>query len=383
MPIIWECFMEIREFLADLEYLVNIDSGYDAPDGVAKCSEFFREKFDSLGWITETHDVGEGIGPLLICKNREAEHYDLIMIGHLDTVFPKGTAAERPFRIEDDKAYGPGVGDMKDGDLLIYYVLRDAPREITDRLNILVIYNPDEERGSFWSKAKMREYAKITDYAFVYEGTGECGYYCIRKPGSVSFKVDFHGIKGHCGSMHTNGARSAISEMARWITEIDSRIPDKSLGTTANVGVVSGGTARNVVADEASMNGSIRLIDPKEFPRIYKTFERLTAGAKKRGIGVDIVYETNEAVIPGARETAYYEHLNKIGEPIGLPFKYRDTTGGLSDMNRIAPCDVICIDSLGPVCRNIHNEGEYMAINSVEYAYRMSQLLLSDLASNK
>ena len=375
--------MEIREFLSDLEYLVNIDSGYDAPDGVAKCSEFFREKFDSLGWITETCDVGEGIGPLLICKNREAEHYDLIMIGHLDTVFPRGTAAERPFRIEDGKAYRPGVADMKDGDLLIYYVLRDAPREITDRLNILVIYNPDEERGSFWSKPILQEYGRKTTYAYVYEAMVKSGEYCIEKAGSVSMKVKFRGVKGHCGRMFTNGAKSAVSEMARWIVTLDRTLHNKARGTTVNVGVVEGGTARNVVPDAASMNGSIRLKDPREFKRIYATFDKLKRKAKERGIGVEIEYETNDTVIPTERGREYFEHLHRVCGEAGMPFTWGEIGGGLSDMNRLAPCDVICIDRLGPMGANVHNEGEYMIVDHVEYAYRMSQLLLSDLASNK
>jgi len=105
--------MELSSYLQDLEYLVNIDSGSEDREGLNAVASFFSSRFRDMGWIVAEHDLAPDSGTCLICTNREAEHYDLMLMGHMDTVFTRGTCAQRPFRIEGDRAYGPGVCDMK------------------------------------------------------------------------------------------------------------------------------------------------------------------------------------------------------------------------------------------------------------------------------
>ena len=93
-----------------------------------------------------------GNRPVLLITNRPSDHYDAMFIGHMDTVFPDGTAAKRPFRIEGENYYGPGVGDMKNGDTAMYHIAANLPREVADKLSIAMVYNPDEEIGSVYSR---------------------------------------------------------------------------------------------------------------------------------------------------------------------------------------------------------------------------------------
>ena len=115
--------VNVEQFLRELELLVNMDSGQGNPGGITAVARWFKSRFDALGWITELIDVGRETGNCLVVRNREAAHYDALLVGHLDTVFPAGETARRPFRRDKHRAYGLGVLDMKQGCLAMLHVL--------------------------------------------------------------------------------------------------------------------------------------------------------------------------------------------------------------------------------------------------------------------
>ena len=120
--------MDLELYLKQLEELVNIDSGSHNAAGINLVADKLEEWYRELGWHVKTMDLGEKTGRMLLITNRpEATHYDVMFVGHMDTVFPDGTAAARPFRIEGDNYYGPGVGDMKNGDVAMYHIAANLP----------------------------------------------------------------------------------------------------------------------------------------------------------------------------------------------------------------------------------------------------------------
>jgi RHS repeat-associated protein len=121
--------MDLKEYLHELEYLVNTDSGSDNPEGLNKMADYFAERFDALGWRVDRHDLAPESGSCLIITNREAEHYDLMLMGHLDTVQPVGFAKEHPFTVEEDLIHGPGTCDMKAGCLCGLYAVKELDEE--------------------------------------------------------------------------------------------------------------------------------------------------------------------------------------------------------------------------------------------------------------
>jgi len=374
--------LDLKQYLDELEYLVNIDSCSDDPEGLNAVAEFFSDRFRNMNWIVETHSFAPKSGTCVICKNREAEHYDLMMIGHLDTVFQKGTCAERPFRIEGNLAYGPGVSDMKHGSLLIYHILKTLPRQINDKLNIVAVFNPDEEIGSIYSKTVYEKYAKMTDCAYVYEASATNGARCTERKGAIGITVDFVGKAGHCGYVFSNGAKSAISEMARWIVGLDS-LQNEELNTTVNVGVAKGGTKTNVVADSATLSASIRFIHPSEMTRAEEKIKELTDKAEENGIGVIIRSKAVKAPLVISEKTKkYLSHVSDITRANGMDYEFK-LRGGLSDANIIAQYGAVCIDGMGPAGAKGHEPNEYMMIDSVIPAYDYSNLLIKDLADNK
>ena len=155
-------------YLKDLEALVNIDSAQDAPEGIRAVASFFYRRFSALGWKTSMVDVG-AVAPCFVAVNREAQHYDFLITGHMDTVFPKGTVKERPFSIDGDVARGPGVCDMKHGLLSTLYAVESLDRAVLDRLNLIVVFQPDEETGSPHSRSYVQEIAKKCDVCLVTE----------------------------------------------------------------------------------------------------------------------------------------------------------------------------------------------------------------------
>lgn len=372
--------MDLKQYLKELEYLVNIDSGSEDYEGVNKVADFFVGKFDEMGWNVHEYEFGTECGKCVICTNSEAEHYDLLMIGHLDTVFPKGTSRERPFRIEGNLAYGAGVADMKHGSLMMYHLLKNLPKEVNEKLNIVAIFNPDEEIGSRYSRKVYEEYARKSDYGFLYEASDENGC-CAERKGGLFYTVDFRGKGGHAGYMFTNGSRSAIHEMGKWIVRL-SEMAGLEKGTTVNVGVANGGIKSNVVAPSAQIEIDIRLKDNSEIERFDKAVEKMTAEAKERGIDVEIEKRIKPALMYTAKTDRYIKHIEKITKENGIKFRHK-ARGGLSDANILADFGVLCLDGLGPYGSDCHCDGEYIKIDTVIPYYNLSQLLIRDLAQQK
>ena len=375
--------MDMQQYLKDLEYLVNIDSGSrDGFAGLDRIAEFFKEHFEGLGWQTEKHDLSPDAGPCLICTNRKAEKYDLLMIGHIDTVFPLGTAAERPFRYDDTYAYGPGAADMKDSSLLMYYIIKELPPEVNEKLNIVVVYNPDEEIGSCYSRYAYKDYAERSRYAYVYEGASQKGESCAERKGGIVYKVRFTGVAGHCGYAFTNGAKSAVHEMGRWIVAL-SDMQDEKIGTSVNVGIAHGGITKNTVAPDAMIEVDIRIKDNSEPLRFDSAIACLTEEAKERGIGIEVERRFKPALVYTDEVRAYVEHVCEITKAAGIPFSHAPR-GGLSDANILASYGCICLDGLGVAAGGgSHSPAEKSQYKTAEHFKNLSLFLMKDLAENK
>ena len=206
--------MDLNLYLKQLETLVNIDSGSHNAAGVNKVADVIEGWYRDLGWHVVNHDVGPEAGRLMEISNRPADHYDVMFVGHMDTVFPDGTAEKRPFSMDEENVYGPGVGDMKNGDTAMYHVALNADPKVLENLNICMLYNPDEEIGSRYSREKMDEIGRKADIIVVMESAGNKGTrHCFARKGSMGYELEFHGQAAHAGFMFSVENASAILEM--------------------------------------------------------------------------------------------------------------------------------------------------------------------------
>lgn len=378
--------MDLELYLKQLEELVNIDSGSHNAAGINRVADKLEQWYLDLGWHVKAADLGEETGRMLLITNKpEADHYDVVFVGHMDTVFQDGTAAARPFRIEGDNYYGPGVGDMKNGDVAMYHIAANLSKEALDQLSIAMLYNPDEEIGSVYSKDEMDKIGAKADYIFVLESAGKMGTrHCFARKGSMDFDLEFHGQAAHAGFMFEVENASAVLEMGHYITTLMG-LASREKDTTVNVGMAQGGTARNVVADYARLGVEMRFWNDEERDRLKMAVQDMVNGTPYvPGVKVNIVNSHETApFVKTEKAKAYGEVMKKTAEELGIEFLDKDR-GGLSDANHLSRCgDAIVVDGMGPHGALDHSEKEYGYIPSVEPCVKLFVKLLEDMVSKK
>lgn len=376
--------VNIEEYLQQMETVVNIDCGSYNPIGINKVADCFKNWFEELGWYVRSHDLGSETGHLLEISNRICDHYDVMFIGHLDTVFPDGTAAERPYCRKGDKCYGPGVGDMKNGDLAMLHVAKNLSQEVLDKLNICMCYNPDEEIGSIYSKDITDAIAKRSDHVFVMESaSGDGSTHCFQRKGSLNYEIEFCGKAGHAGFMFELDVASAIVEMGHYIIEI-AKLANREKETTVNIGIANGGIAANVVPDYAKISVDMRFKDPTEKERLSNAIQcMITSGPYEPGVTTKISYERSVAPWNQTEKGRnFIEYIKEIAEREKIPFAEKDR-GGLSDANHLATVCPICLDGMGPGGKYDHSPKEYCLISSVDPCVRLLVATLENLAIQK
>ena len=229
-----------EEYLAELETLVNIDSGSFSPLGVNLVADRCEQRFHDFGWDVARHRhapaPGEPqLGDLVIGRRQGSGGPRILLVGHTDTVFDDGTAAERPFRIEGSRARGPGVSDMKAGLLTGFFAmhaLQDAGLESFD--HVTYVCNPDEEIGSPFSGPTIRELALAHDVGFVLEGARANGDIVSARKATTDYDLTVHGRAAHAGVEPEKG-RNAIAAAATLIGALQA-LNGRWPGVTVNVG---------------------------------------------------------------------------------------------------------------------------------------------------
>ena len=371
------------EYLEQLKTLVNIESGSYDPEGINRVADQLEAWYRDLGWHVQRHHLDDRTGDLLEISNRPADHYDVMFVGHMDTVFPDGTVAQRPFSMDEVNAYGPGVGDMKNGDVAMYQVATHLSPEALKKLNICMAYNPDEEIGSIYSKEKLDEIGRKSDFVYVMEGAGPGGEHCFARKGAMRYVLRFHGQAAHAGFMFERENASAVLEMGHYIVKLMG-LASREEDTTVNVGVAKGGTATNVVADFAEIWVEMRFKKESERERLTKEIDQLLNGEPfVPGVRVEVASHTSMTAWTKTPEAlAHIAHMEEIAKKLGLEFEQKDR-GGLSDANHLSTTGAICSDGMGPHGALDHSEKEYSIIDTIQPCVQLLCAVLEDLSQSK
>lgn len=361
---------QMDSYLQDLELLVNTDSGTADIAGVAQVADWFHKQFQALGWRIQTHSFSDGVGPCLEITNGDSGHYDVLLMGHMDTVFAKGTARERPFTVRGGRAYGPGVIDMKAGLLLAFYALRQLGETgQLDGMSICLALNSDEETGSPNSRLWLEALSAKSRAVLVLEPARANGALVLKRKGLGRYQLLFEGIAAHAGVEPEKGA-SAIGELGHWIVELH-RLTDHASGTTVNVGLVNGGTSPNVVAAKATAEVDFRLADPADIEKINNAIQSLLAQPRVPGVRSTVSGGITRPVMMPTNETKELcSQIERIGSNLGIDIQWAFTGGG-SDGNFSAAMGIPTIDGLGPIGGGAHGLGEYLELTSVEERLRL------------
>lgn len=363
-----------RSYVDDLRTMVNVDCGTFVPEGVNRIADLMQERLESTGWVVERrpHRPEPGaarFGDVLVARLRGSRQVDagglrVLLVGHMDTVFPPGTAAERPFRIEGSRAYGPGVSDMKNGLLAGWYAvscLQDGGFDAFD--SITYVCNPDEEVGSPFSGNVIAEMARSADVCFVLEGARENGDIVSARKGVADVRVLIEGRAAHAGVEPERG-RSATLQAAHTILELHG-LNGRWPGVTVNVGTVRGGTRPNVVAESCELGVDVRAPTLASFEEAVSAVERV---ASLTVVPDAVVRVEMGAGFPPMEKTPTVARLAERAKAIAadLGFEVHDAaTGGASDANRVAAMGLPVLDGLGPIGGADHAPGEWMDLDSV------------------
>jgi glutamate carboxypeptidase len=356
-------------YLDDLRATVNIDCGTYIPAGVNKVADLMQGRFRDRAWQVERirhSPAGDSpqLGDLLIATLDGRGQGRALLVGHMDTVFPEGTAAERPFRIEGSTAYGPGVSDMKGGLLEGFYAvtcLQDAGFEGFG--SITYVCNPDEEIGSPFSGPFIQERAAGVSACFVLEGARENGDIVSSRKGVRDTRIVFHGRAAHAGVEPERG-RSATLQAAHTtiaLHELNGRWP----GVTVNVGVMQGGTRPNVVAERCELHVDVRAVTANDFEEAIEEIDRRARETVVPDVSVEIIAQAGFPPMEKTEATArLVERAKSLAAELG--FEVNDAaTGGASDANPVAGMGVPTLDGLGPIGGADHAPGEWLDLGSV------------------
>lgn len=353
----------LENYLEDLEEIVNIDSFSKSNAGTEKIAKLFRKKYDDLGFDTELHYKSNEVGPCLVASNCENEESDILLIGHMDTVFEMGTAKKRPFRIENNIAYGPGVVDMKSGLLNIYYALKSLDEE--EKLpRVRILHNSDEEISSIYSEDIIKYFAKKSKCVVVLEPARSNGSLVYERKGIAKYKAEFKGIAAHPGINPEKGS-SAINELAHFIIKI-SELSNLEIGTFVNVGIIKGGIASNIISDFAQCEIDLRYDSMKELKRIEDNFKYIIKNPKDENIKIEIKKISQRSpMILNSQNKKIVDIIEKISKENSLNISGVKTGGG-SDANITSSLNIPTVDGLGPVGGDAHSEKEYLEIGTIE-----------------
>ena len=372
----------IDAYLQELSALVGIESNTADIAGVTRLAQYLKERFDVLHWYTELIDLGPTAGPILKCTNTLAAEYDITFLGHMDTVHPKGTISSMPFRYDDCLAYGPGAADMKQGDLLMYYIARQLSIDSLSNMSVCMLFVPDEERSSYASAPYLQAHAKKTKTVFIMEPGGPDGGRCISRSGQYSAKIVFHGISAHAGYIFTMPNASALLEAANWTCRLMAlRDPQREI--TVNVGQMSGGRANNIVPNYAELTFETRFKTPEDYDHIRSAISQMLASPFVNGVQAHLEDEKYiKPWVSNAGTLALSGKLAGLAKQLDLPFQPCHR-GGLSNANTSADCDCAIIDAMGAVGEGLHSSQERLHISTAEDSFRLCMAYLTQLAKEK
>ena len=346
--------------LALLKQLVEAESPSHDKAGVDRAGALVAEACRRMGAVVTFHHQA-AVGNLVEAHWGEGRD-GILLLAHVDTVHPVGTLARMPFREVDGRIMGPGVEDMKGGIVVGLTALAAlAEMHRVPIRPVTALFTSDEEIGSPASRPLIEALARKSILVLVLEPAMPDGALKTWRKGVGDFIVSVQGRAAHAGSDHELG-RNAIEELANQILAIQ-KLTNYDQGTTLNVGIIRGGTASNVVPEEATAEVDLRVIKPGEAECIVAALQALKPALD--GTTIKVSGGLNRPPMPfNEMMKATFEKARKIAAGIGMELK-AGGTGGASDANFVAPLGIPVLDGLGVVGDCGHSEREFILKGSL------------------
>ena len=374
-----ECMAMEQKFMAFLKTLVRTETPPGDSSSHKKLFSILEKEFEALSFDTQLL-AGSNSGGQLYARqeNKNGKEYQLLL-GHADTVWPKGTLDKMPFERNDNVITGPGIYDMKAGLAMIVFALR-----LIDDLGLkpevspVIFINSDEETGSSDSVARIKHLAKAMNRVYVLEPSLDPdGKLKTRRKGVGHFEVIIKGTSSHAGIEPEKG-RSAIVELSYIIQKLHA-LNDPENGISINVGKIEGGINTNVVAPESRASVDVRVLTKKDAERIEREINEIEVTTK------DVTAEISgrfgrPPLVANKRNRALWNSASQIGSELGIELS-EGTSGGGSD-GSYTSLFTATLDGLGAVGDGAHSPTERIFLRETlrRIAILVNLLLLPPLS---
>lgn len=355
--------LDKERFYSELELLTNIDSGSYCPEGVTQLGEWFAGAFARLGWESTWYDLAPGkLGKSVFVGPPGLTEMDLFIICHVDTVFPAGEVARRPFSTGENRIFGPGAADMKGGCLFTLYALEQLLAEKASLGRIGVFFNGEHEISCPNTRRVIEDYSRKSRMVITAEPARANGAHVKQRKGIVRYTLHFTGKAAHSGNNPEDGA-CAVTEMANWILFFKS-LENPETGITVNPGIAKGGESINAIPDKAELRVDMRVVRQEDAVAL----EKAVAARKPFNplVRVDISGGTaRPPMMPNAGTEELCAVVEEIGRELDMPVSWAFAGGG-SDGSFASAFGKPVLCGLGPVGGKIHTTEEFINTTDLE-----------------
>lgn len=370
-----------------LEELVNIETGTGTADGMAQMATYLENRLKALGFTVTRHKAaGDVVGDNLVARLAgKPGGRKVLLMAHMDTVYVKGTLAKAPFRIDGNRAFGPGIADDKGGVAVILHALAVLKSMgFQDHGGLTVLFNTDEERGSFGSRDLIQQVANEHDYILSFEPTLALSENLTLATSGIAYvEAKIKGLASHAGAAPELGV-NALTEAADLILRTQD-IDDKAKGLRFNWTIAKAGGVSNIIPDEAVVNADVRYAKNEDLEAAMKVLQE--RAQKKRIEKAEVVVNVvrgRPAFNATAAGKALVEKAQAIYKEAGSNLAVIDRTGGGTDAAYAALGGKPVIESLGLPGFGYHsNQAEYVMIDAIPRRLYLAVRMIMDLGQGK
>lgn len=369
-----------------LERLVNIETGTGNAEGMSVMGQLLEAELKAVGATVTRHKaVGDVVGDNIVGRIEGKGGKRILLIAHMDTVYVKGTLEKAPFRIEGNRAFGPGIADDKGGMAVLLHTLRILKaRGFSDFGTITAMFNTDEEKGSFGSRDLIQALAKEHDYVLSFEPTLALKENLTLGTSGIAYvEARIKGKASHAGAAPELGVNALVeaSDLVLRTQDIDN----KASGLRFNWTIGKAGAVSNIIPDEAVLNADVRYSRNEDLDAAIK---KLEAGAAKKRLPeaqVQInVTRGRPAFDAGTEGRKLVDKAVAIYKEVGAELTIIDRTGGGTDAAYAALSGKPVIESLGLPGFGYHsNQAEYVMIDAIPRRLYLAARMIMDLGQGK
>ena len=363
-----------------LAKVVNVDSGTGDVEGGRTIAAILSARLKALGFAVESVKAeADGLPENTVARLDGTGKGRILMIGHIDTVFGPGTAAKRPFRMDAEKAYGPGVSDEKGGVIEGIYALQILhDLGFKDFKQIVFLIETSEEGGSPGAQGLIKKLAADADVELNLEPGDTPDVMTVWRKGAVSVHIDVAGRAAHAGIAPQEG-RNAATELIHQI-RADEVFPKSGDGVTFNLTTMSAGTRDNIIPEHAQAGWSLRIREKSDLPKVLQVLEKNAKTPAVPDTLVTVSYK--QPFFPPLASNAGTDALAAKAEAIyaGIGKTItRGGNGGASESALAYEAGIPALDGLGPAAGGFHSDSEYLLLGTVTPRLYLLTKLLQDL----